>query len=103
VGTAFAIVSAVKGSDAASRAAALGAGGCANPSAPGCSDLHASLVGHDTFAKAAVGTFVFAGAVGAATLIYTFAVPRAPAAAKAVQVVPVVGPGAGALTVRGSL
>ena len=41
---------------------------------------------------------------GAGTLVYTFAVPRAPAAVKAArpQIIPVIGPGAGALTVKGT-
>ena len=102
VGTALAIMASVKGSDASSKSANLGASACTTaPDVGPCKDVHDALVSHDTFAKAALGTFLAAGVIGAGTLVYTFAVPRTPAAAKAVQVIPVVGPSAGALTVKG--
>lgn len=105
VGTALAIMASVKAGDANGKAAQLAPGGCAStPESAACTSLHDALVSHDTFAKAALGTFVTAGVFGAGTLVYAFVVPRAPAAATAprTQVIPVVGPGVGALTLKGT-
>ena len=57
-----------------------------------------------TFANAALWTFVAATAVGAGTLVYSLAVPRPPPAVKAGQalVVPVLGPGAGGVLLKGA-
>ena len=69
----------------------------ATPPSGACTTLHDTLVSHDTFANGAVWTFVGAGAVGVGTLIYALAGPRHGA-----QVLPVVGPGAGGLVVKGA-
>jgi hypothetical protein len=108
LGAAFAIVSAVKAGDASSAATGLGSSptACAGASATsqGCKTLHDALSAHDTLANAAIWTFVGAAAAGAGTLIYTFAVPRPPAAPRAagVQVIPVAGPGAGGVLLKGA-
>ena len=108
LGAAFAIMSAVKGNDASSAASNLGSSptACAgaNATSSGCKSLHDALSAHDTFASAAVWTFVGAAAVGAGTLIYTFVVPRPPAAPKSagVQVIPVAGPGGGGVMLKGA-
>lgn len=106
VGTGLAIMAKVKASDADGKLPpGAGPSFCAT-SSPQCTALHDALASHDTFSNAAIWTFVTAGVLGAGTLVYTFAVPRSPAtaaprAARA-QVIPVVGPGTGALTLKGT-
>ena len=106
LGAVFAIVSKVKGDDASSAGSGLGPTACAGKSLPAgpCTTVHNALVAQDTFASAAVWTFVGAAAVGAGTLIYTFAVPRSPAAPKVsgVRVIPVAGLGTGGVVLKGA-
>ena len=107
VGTALAIVSKIKADAADVQLAALqgkGANACAGASpSPACVTLHDARAGRDAFANAALWTFVGAGVVTAGTLVYTFAVPRSPAAKPAaVSAVPIVTPGGGGLLVSGS-
>jgi len=116
LGTAFAILSRTKADSANQQQMMIqsGAGNnpkaCAGTSAPtGCSDLGGLRSSEATFASAALWSFVAAGAVAAGTLVYTFAVPRAPATtgaapAKAarVQVLPLAGPGAGGVMLKGA-
>ncbi len=107
LGAAFAIMAKVKGDDAGSQSALLGAG---NPAActvptPTCSTLHGTLASHDTFASAAVWTFVAASAVGVGTVVYTLvAPPQAPrdGRVRGAQVIPMMGPGGGGLMLRGA-
>jgi len=107
LGAAFVRTATTKASDAASQTTLLGS----NPAActgsahlTACANLHDTLASHDTFANAAVWTFVAAGAVGVGTLIYTLAVPRRPPAVEAsrVRVLPAVGPGVGGLMLKGA-
>lgn len=106
VGTALAIVSKIKADDAGTQLAALqskGPNACAGASpSPACVALHDARVGRDTFADAALWTFIGAGVVTAGTLVYTFAFPRSPAAkSTAISTVPIVAPGGGGLLVSG--
>jgi hypothetical protein len=106
-GTALAIVSKTKADDADTQQAALqtqGAAACggARPAAA-CVSLHDARAARDTFANAALWTFVGAGAVTAGTLVYTFVVPRLAAPKPTgVSAVPVVSPQGAGLLVRGS-
>jgi hypothetical protein len=113
LGAAFAILSKVKSDQADQTLQGIEAktsnnpNACAGSSPPfagDCNTLYDQRRGHDTFANAAIGTFVAAGVVGVGTLVYVFAFPPAPAPVKAGQarVIPVVGPGAGALVVKGA-
>jgi hypothetical protein len=107
VGTALAIVSKIKSDDAGTQLAALeskGPNACAGAApSPACVALHDARAGRDTFANAALWTFVGAGVVTAGTLVYTFAIPRSPAAKPAaISAVPVVTPGGGGLLVSGA-
>ncbi len=86
LGTAFAILSRTKADDAnQQQQTILGPAGnnpmaCAGVHAPaGCQNLASLRSSEATFANAALGTFIAAGAVAAGTLVYTFAIPRAPA------------------------
>jgi hypothetical protein len=111
MGTAFAILSKIKADDADQQLQTIERETSNNPNACAAGSAHATECNtlydlrrsHDTFANAAIGTFVAAGAVGVGTLIYVFAVPAAPVPQKAGQalVIPVVGPGAGGLMVKG--
>jgi hypothetical protein len=110
-GAAFAILSKVKADGAGSKLDALthagvGPSGCAGPSpSADCVALHDTRAARDTFASAALWTFVAAGAVTAGTLVYSFAIPHGTTGAPkatGVQVTPVVSPGAGALLVTGA-
>jgi PEGA domain len=108
LGAAFAIMAKIKASDAGSQSALLGAGnpGACAVSAPStaCVTLHDTLESHDTFANAAVWTFVAASAVGVGTLVYALATPQQPPPVTAgrAQVIPMVGPGAAGLMVKGA-
>jgi hypothetical protein len=108
LGAGFAIMSKVK-ADAASAQLPFIPGGPTNPTAcatptMSCPALHDALASHDTFASAAVWTFVAAGAVGAGTVIYTVVVPRPQGAVKAarIQAIPLAGPGTGGLMLKGA-
>lgn len=107
-GTTLAIVSRTKADDADTQLAALRAQGpnaCAGPS-PGaaCEALHDARRSRDTFANAALWSFVGAGVVAAGTLVYTLRAPRgSPSRSTAsVSAAPVAFPGGGALLVKGS-
>jgi hypothetical protein len=107
-GTGLAIMAKKKGDDADSKYQALqvkGPTACAGtkPSSD-CVALHDTRAAHDTFANAALWTFVGAGLVTAGTLVYTFAAPRpAPPPAKAgLAAVPVVTPDGAGVLIRGS-
>ncbi len=113
LGTAFAILSKTKADSANQSQQTLQstAGGnaqaCAGAAPPaGCATLGSLRSSEAMFANASLWSFVAAGAVGAGTLIYTFAVPRAPAAPVAttsrLQVIPLAGPTAGGLMLKGA-
>jgi hypothetical protein len=110
LGGAMAVLAALKAGEADTKYQALvmkhDPNLCAgsNPSAD-CIALHDARKSRDTFADVALWSFVGAGAVTAGTLIYTFAVPQAPAPSKpatTMRVLPAAGPGGGGLLVQGS-
>lgn len=105
LGTAFAIMTKVEASDATSQSAQFSGNprACA-ASSPACTTLHDTLASHDTFANAAVWTFVGAGVLGVGTLVYGLAGPKPPPSAPAgrAQLVPLVGPGTAGLMVKGA-
>ena len=112
-GAAFAILSKVKADSAGSQLDALthagvGPNGCAGPSpSAACVSLHDARAARDTFASAALWTFVAAGAVTAGTLVYAFAIPHGSSTtgapkATGIQAMPVVSPAGGALLVTGA-
>jgi hypothetical protein len=92
-----------KASSAAStRAAVIKAGGssaCGAPSAS-CQDLHGLMQDQATYGNVAAWSFIGAGAVGAATVIYGLVAPRTAKPAD-VPVVPVVTPKSAGLAVGG--
>jgi hypothetical protein len=110
LGAAFAILAKVKDSDADAQLDAIdpmhkNPTACAGATpVDGCEKLHDLRASRDTFANAALWSFVGAGAVTAGTLIYTFAVPpkAAPAKASRLVVLPAAGPSGGGLLVRGA-
>jgi hypothetical protein len=113
VGTALAILAKIKASDAGTASQSIegathGDPGACLPGHAGSQTLCASLLSaqqsRDTFANAALWTFVGAAAVAAGTVIYTFVVPRvgAPPPASGTAIVPVVTPQGGAIVVRTS-
>jgi hypothetical protein len=102
LGVVFTVVSSVKASDAVAKFNALvKAGGpeaCRSGApAPGCGDLTDVKKERAALADAALWSFVGGGVVGAGTLIYALAAPKA-----SVQALPVVTGQGGGITVRGS-
>lgn len=106
LGAVFAVVSNGKASDAETKRATLaktsGATACSSASpAAGCGALESTLRARAGLADASLWTFVGAGAVGAATLVYALAAPRAKVSAP-VQVTPAIGAGLGGVVVHGA-
>ena len=107
-GTALAIVSKTKADAAETQFDALAAKGptaCAGPSPSDvCKALHDARASRDTFANAAVWTFVGATAIAGGTLVYTLLAPRsAPKAPSGgISALPTVSPRGGGLIVTGS-
>ncbi|APR87202.1 Primosomal protein N' (replication factor Y) - superfamily II helicase [Minicystis rosea] len=105
--TALAIVSKTKADDASTQLSALevkGRNACAGASpSPACVMLHDARASRDTFANAALWTFVGAGVVAAGTLVYTFAVPHTPATkTTGLSALPIVSPEGGGLLIKGA-
>lgn len=100
-GVVLTIVANGKAGDAEEQRAALTGGGAASACAtatPACEALRSSLDGAEAFSNAAFWSFVGAGAVGAATVVFGVVTRgRAPSVAAAT----VVTPGGGAVVVRG--
>ncbi|MFT3769381.1 MAG: PEGA domain-containing protein [Minicystis sp.] len=106
-GTALAIVAKTKADNAGAQLTALQSKGptaCAGASpSVACVALHDARANRDTFANAALWTFIGSTAVAAGTLVYTFVVPRGPAAkTTGLSAVPIVSPEGGGLLVRGA-
>lgn len=105
-GTALAIVSKTKADAADTQFQALekkGPNACAGASPSDvCKALHDARASRDTFANAALWTFVGATAVAGGTLAYTLLAPRAAAKASAVTALPVVSSQGGGLWLKGS-
>jgi hypothetical protein len=103
-GLVLVIVANAKGSDAASKAEVVNAAGnpraCAGMSS-NCTTLVGALKDQDAFSNAAVWTFVGAGAVGAATLVYALVGGKGDAES-GVRAMPVVTGHGGALVMSGS-
>jgi hypothetical protein len=82
MGAAFAVVSNARASDAVAKRDALaksnGAAACTGASVPtACSAVPDAIRGKNAFGTAAAWSFIGAGTVGAATLIYALAAPKA--------------------------
>jgi hypothetical protein len=104
MGTTFALLSDAKASDAAAgRATMLTMGASAacgaTPSAS-CQAVESAGQARATFANASAWSFIAGGALGAATVIYALAAPRA-AKASATRVAPTLAVGGGGVVVRG--
>jgi hypothetical protein len=104
LGAVFAGVSDAKASDAAAKTSAIvnmGAGAAcgATPSAS-CQAIQSDGQGRATFANASAWSFIAGGAVGAATVIYALAAPRAPKTS-GMRVLPLVAADGGGVVVRG--
>jgi PEGA domain len=115
LGAAFAILSKIKATDADTQAQSIAGVSGSNPKACAgaspsteCSTLGGLRASEATFADAALWTFVAAGAVGAGTLIYTFAIPHAASTPKGAlkasraQLIPLAGPGVGGVLLKGA-
>lgn len=122
VGAAFTILSFVKADDAAAKASGIknaegeGAPCHKRPASAACEDLQSLLGQRDTFANVALWTFVGAGTLGAATIVYALAGPKpAPSSTGRVtrnkrpapteahfEAVPIISPMGGALLMRGA-
>lgn len=105
MGTAFAVVSNGKASDATAKNLGLvkvgGPEACSTAPAAGCRDLTDLLKARATLAQASLGSFVGAGIMAAATVIYGLAAPGSERKAGVRAVPMVTGHGAG-LSVDGS-
>lgn len=111
LGAVFAIVSAVKGSDAGTQHQVVAGEAkgntnyCASsPPSSDCTKLYNLLASQSTFGNASLWSFVAGGAVGLGTVAYTFIVPRSAPAAKptGAKLVPFAGPGTGGLLLKGA-
>jgi hypothetical protein len=104
VGTALEVASKSKASTASTDFATVvmqrGPAACAQQTAPGCQALNDTIVSKSTLGSAAAWTFIGAGVVGAATLVYGLAAPRGPARS-GVLVAPVITAREGGLLLRG--
>ena len=104
LGGVFAGVSNAKASDAAAKYAAIQKMGvtaaCGPMPSADCQALESAGQARATFANASAWSFIAGGAVGAATVIYALAAPRA-AKKSGTRVVPLVGAGGGGVVVRG--
>ncbi|MFT3769631.1 MAG: hypothetical protein QM820_29700 [Minicystis sp.] len=105
VGVVLTIVANGKASDAATKNKALvdqqGARACAQPTASGCQELHDLLVSRSTMGSAAAWSFIGAGTVGVATLMYGLLAPRH-SAKTGLEISPVVSGREGGIIVRGA-
>jgi hypothetical protein len=106
VGVVLAVLASGKSADADEKAAALerdgGAEACAGGQrAAACGELRGMREDASTFTNVAAWTLIGAGVVGAGTLVYWLAAPRAETRG-AVQVAPAVGVRGGGLLVRGT-
>ena len=80
---------------------ARGPAACPDQMASGCQDLHDLIGTKNTFSRLAAWSFVGAGAIGAATLIYGLAAPKA-TTKSGLQLVPVIMAREGGIVVRGA-
>ncbi|MCC6557580.1 MAG: PEGA domain-containing protein, partial [Polyangiaceae bacterium] len=105
-GVIFTVVANGKASDAEEQREALaatgGRSGCSGAGAPsGCAALSDAFDSRDAFSNAAFWSFLGAGAIGAATVVYAVVTRPAPASTGA-RLLPVVGSGGGGAVVVGA-
>jgi hypothetical protein len=106
-GVVFTVLANGKASDAQTQLSSLvqsnGSAACTGTQVPtGCSELHNMDHAKDTFANAALWSFVGGGAVGAATLIFAIAAAPAGPPKAGVRVAPIVTAQGGGVMVGGS-
>jgi hypothetical protein len=102
-GVVFTVIANGKATDAAAKSGeVLKSGGAeACGSASGCGELHGLLGDRATFSDAALRTFVGAGVLGAATVVYALAAPRATSKA-GLRAVPMVSASGGGIVLGGA-
>jgi tetratricopeptide (TPR) repeat protein len=101
LGAVFAGLSDAKASDAAAKNDAIGAATACGPTpSAACQAVQSAGQARATFANASAWSFIAGGALGAATVIYTLAAPRA-AKASGMRVAPTVTADGGGVVVRG--
>ena len=106
-GVVFTVLANGKATDAQTQLSSLvqsnGSAACTGTQVPtGCSELHNMDHAKDTFANAALWSFVGGGAVGAATLIFAIAAAPAGPPKAGVRVAPIVTAQGGGVMVGGS-
>jgi hypothetical protein len=105
LGAVFAGVSKARASDVAAKHDALvnmgATAACGSVLSPDCEALHSAKRAEAAFANASVWSFIAGGAVGAGTLIYALAAPRA-AKKSGMRVMPTLAASGGGVVVHGA-